>query len=579
MKKIIFSLLLAIGLASGAYSQCPADLYTAYGCNGQAIFYLNGSFFGTWQVVSIDSDFGDLTTAHDSMSVDTVMAIHTYAANGTYYVSFDLAFYDTLSPGTPCVTNVSDSIYITNITGPVSTCNATFTPTQYCMDSVHFEPDYGLYPCTDLVAAGSAVTNLGDTLSSSFGFLTSYTPWPSNLTFYYSYSNMGTPYLQCSTTVSVPALNTYQLDLFADTSAMPLVVLHDTSSTNMLFTDVNWGDGYTSTNIFQETFYHSYLIDGTYSISANAIPANMYNYVLSDSNSVTCYTSDMMNIDIQGASNALSCNLAPAVTYDLTTQTLDFGLTNLGPPVTSSNLDVSWSFDNGMSSLLDFGTIDSILTAPTSFTVNYTIYDFNHNQTCINSVTNSINNIYPACNALVYIYEDSITPGIFWADDQSSGGLAPYTYVWDFGDGDTSSLHYPTHTYVVPGIYNICLTITDSQVPPCMSTYCDTADARAFSPMSQFNVVDPNSVGLNENTLNDFSLFPNPASDYLVLNAGENYGENIVISIYNIAGQMIESKRYQNGNLRVDVSNLSSGVFFLKVEDGIKSATRKFIKR
>jgi PKD repeat protein len=42
------------------------------------------------------------------------------------------------------------------------------------------------------------------------------------------------------------------------------------------------------------------------------------------------------------------------------------------------------------------------------------------------------------------------------------GGEPPYTYLWSFGDGDTSTTKNPTHAYTQPGLYNITLFVTDS---------------------------------------------------------------------------------------------------------------------
>jgi len=50
----------------------------------------------------------------------------------------------------------------------------------------------------------------------------------------------------------------------------------------------------------------------------------------------------------------------------------------------------------------------------------------------------------------------------FTFTDESSGGKGPYTYEWDFGDGGTSTLQSPTHTYANAGAYNVSLTVTDS---------------------------------------------------------------------------------------------------------------------
>jgi hypothetical protein len=43
----------------------------------------------------------------------------------------------------------------------------------------------------------------------------------------------------------------------------------------------------------------------------------------------------------------------------------------------------------------------------------------------------------------------------------ASGGSAPYSWWWDFGDGNTSTLEDPTHTYTAPGLYDVTLTVID----------------------------------------------------------------------------------------------------------------------
>lgn len=45
----------------------------------------------------------------------------------------------------------------------------------------------------------------------------------------------------------------------------------------------------------------------------------------------------------------------------------------------------------------------------------------------------------------------------------ASGGVPPYTYRWEFGDGGTSTLQNPTHTYASAGTYSAQLTVTDSE--------------------------------------------------------------------------------------------------------------------
>ena len=44
----------------------------------------------------------------------------------------------------------------------------------------------------------------------------------------------------------------------------------------------------------------------------------------------------------------------------------------------------------------------------------------------------------------------------------SYGGSGNFTYVWDFGDGTTSTEENPKHVYNEKGIFVVSLTITDS---------------------------------------------------------------------------------------------------------------------
>ena len=50
-------------------------------------------------------------------------------------------------------------------------------------------------------------------------------------------------------------------------------------------------------------------------------------------------------------------------------------------------------------------------------------------------------------------------------------------YSWDFGDGTVSNMAQPiSHLYAQPGVYNVCLTMTesDSSGAYCTSTFCDS---------------------------------------------------------------------------------------------------------
>ncbi|NOR79102.1 MAG: PKD domain-containing protein, partial [Methanophagales archaeon] len=50
--------------------------------------------------------------------------------------------------------------------------------------------------------------------------------------------------------------------------------------------------------------------------------------------------------------------------------------------------------------------------------------------------------------------------------DKTTGGKKPYTYDWDFDDGNSSTAPNPTHHYGKNGTYNVTLTVTDSNTTP-----------------------------------------------------------------------------------------------------------------
>jgi len=57
----------------------------------------------------------------------------------------------------------------------------------------------------------------------------------------------------------------------------------------------------------------------------------------------------------------------------------------------------------------------------------------------------------------------------FYGD--ANGGVGPYSYSWDFDDGDTSTLENPKHTYDGPGTYHVTLTVTDDDLNSDSQTY------------------------------------------------------------------------------------------------------------
>jgi hypothetical protein len=80
---------------------------------------------------------------------------------------------------------------------------------------------------------------------------------------------------------------------------------------------------------------------------------------------------------------------------------------------------------------------------------------------------------------------------------------------------------------------------------------------------------EPQAV--NEFEVDKISLYPNPATNKLFLNSAVT----LSYAIYNITGQQVLSGTYNNG---IDIAALTSGVYFIRLNDKTNQTVKRFIK-
>lgn len=104
-----------------------------------------------------------------------------------------------------------------------------------------------------------------------------------------------------------------------------------------------------------------------------------------------------------------------------------------------------------------------------------------------------------ACSA-GFRYVNSATPFQVVFTDTSKNAAK---WLWKFGDGDTSSLKNPTHTYTSPGIYRVCLLIADSS-NTCKDSICENVYAygTCITSISHFYTATPLMVKFCDEPIN-----------------------------------------------------------------------------
>lgn len=86
------------------------------------------------------------------------------------------------------------------------------------------------------------------------------------------------------------------------------------------------------------------------------------------------------------------------------------------------------------------------------------------------------------------------------------------------------------------------------------------------------------SVGLKELSESIFSIYPNPANEVLNIEL-ENLNETATISIINALGEVVVNETATNKNLKLNIQHLTSGVYFIKMDNKQGTTTKKFIKQ
>ncbi|RWW99958.1 zinc-dependent metalloprotease [Flavobacterium cerinum] len=83
-------------------------------------------------------------------------------------------------------------------------------------------------------------------------------------------------------------------------------------------------------------------------------------------------------------------------------------------------------------------------------------------------------------------------------------------------------------------------------------------------------------LSLDEIAFVDFSYYPNPSTGLVTITSGTNIEG---ISVYNVAGQLLISKKVNASETTIDLSSFASGIYFVKAVNGAKEVNFRIVKQ
>ena len=144
----------------------------------------------------------------------------------------------------------------------------------------------------------------------------------------------------------------------------------------------------------------------------------------------------------------------------------------------------------------------------------------------------------------------------------SNAGSGATSYSWSFGDGGSSNIGSPSHTYTTAGTYTVILTGT---LGNCSSSDTITINV-GFTGLEEVNL---------EESVN---LYPNPSSGEFNLSLNFAIKQDVEIRIFNTIGELLLSKTMNNTSSSVvefNLNNNAEGFYFVNIKTNNESITKR----
>lgn len=533
---------------------CEANYTVVNDPPGSNTYYFNdnSSTNPANQIISWNWDFGDGTISTDQNPTHSYQG--TLSGSGSYLVCLTI---ESFSPtGSVCVDTYCDTLNstvlpvfcdITNLEVQTDSCWSFFevqtTPSQgdileyqwsfgdgtnestnvpfvdhtYAQDGI-YQTTVTIITVDSCVSTASLLVDINDCLSGNIGYC--------EAEFY-----------------SMPDMANYMNYYFFDISS--------TNLGQIMSWDWDLGDGTTSTD---QNPMHTYQQTGDYLVCLTITIASMNGF---------CVNSYCDTLTVTG-NGTMPCQ-ADFIAYH------DTLISPNNSPYSYHFLDLSmgaatgWHWDFGDGATANTQSPTHIYTSLGTYQVCLSIWD---NNMCQSLFCDSIN--VDTTNMLVtpqFSYANIGNNTVLFNNTTTISGNLLRTqttnlfYLWDFGDGTTSTMENPIHTYLDNGDYSVCLTAIEE------------------TTLSGDFVCEPNiMVNMQENNFREqTTLYPNPVKNKLFIKSDSG----IEFEVFNIYGKIVVNKIIsETGEAMLDVSNLAPGYYGIKINYLVNNKTEnyKFIK-
>lgn len=213
----------------------------------------------------------------------------------------------------------------------------------------------------------------------------------------------------------------------------------------------------------------------------------------------------------------------------------------------AANPEYAWDWGNGLTgfAVSPCETYDS----PGDYVVTATDTMVGWQTQCVSVQTADYNLIQAPFST--YTFDDSANPLVVFTNTSSNG----VTYLWDFGDGNSSTDEDPTHTYATAGTYEVWL-------------YAMNACGIDSSSQAVFI-----TVGIEEELLGEqLSVYPNPSEGQF--NMTYSGTAMLTVEVYNAIGDIIATATLQ-GASTIDLSAYPAGNYWFRFSTDEVSVTRQ----